>query len=70
MKQCWHIVKRFFLCSAKTSDRTASGFGLGLSIVKWIVASHGGQVETESQQGQGTTFVVKLPLPDWARRSL
>ncbi len=59
-----HIFERFFRRSAKTSDRSAAGFGLGLSIVKWIVDSHGGQIETESQQGQGTTFVVKFPLMD------
>lgn len=59
-----HIFERFFRRSAKTSDRSAAGFGLGLSIVKWIVDSHGGQIETESQQGQGTTFIVKFPLLD------
>lgn len=60
-----HIFERFFRRSAKTSDRSAAGFGLGLSIVKWIVDSHGGQIETisqQGQQGQGTTFVVKFPL--------
>jgi two-component system OmpR family sensor kinase len=57
-----HIFERFFRRSAKTSDRSASGFGLGLSIVKWIVDSHGGQIETKSQAGQGTDFIVKLPL--------
>jgi heavy metal sensor kinase len=57
-----HIFERFFRRSGKTSDRSAAGFGLGLSIVKWIVDSHGGQIETNSQQGQGTTFTVKLPL--------
>lgn len=57
-----HIFERFFRRSAKTSDRSASGFGLGLSIVKWIVDSHGGKIETRSQAGQGTEFIVKLPL--------
>jgi two-component system OmpR family sensor kinase len=57
-----HIFERFFRRSGKTSDRSAAGFGLGLSIVKWIVESHGGLIETTSQPGNGTTFVVKLPL--------
>lgn len=57
-----HIFERFFRRSAKTSDRSASGFGLGLSIVKWIVDSHGGKIEAKSQSGQGTDFIVKLPL--------
>lgn len=57
-----HIFERFFRRSAKTSDRSASGFGLGLSIVKWIVDSHIGKIEATSAAGQGTIFVVKFPL--------
>src|SRR5215475_573689 len=57
-----HIFERFFRRSAKTADRTAAGFGLGLSIVKWIVDSHGGRIEAKSELGKGTTFIVRLPL--------
>lgn len=57
-----HIFERFFRRSAKTSDRSAAGFGLGLSIVKWIVDSHGGKIEAQSELGKGTTFFVHLPL--------
>jgi heavy metal sensor kinase len=57
-----HIFERFFRRSAKTADRTAAGFGLGLSIVKWIVDSHGGRIEAKSELGQGTEFIVRLPL--------
>jgi heavy metal sensor kinase len=57
-----HIFERFFRRSAKTSDRSASGFGLGLSIVKWIVDSHHGQIEAHNRDGKGTLFTVKLPL--------
>ena len=57
-----HIFERFFRRSAKTSDRSAAGFGLGLSIVKWIVDSHGGRIEARSELGKGTTFLVHLPL--------
>jgi heavy metal sensor kinase len=57
-----HIFERFFRRSAKTADRSAAGFGLGLSIVKWIVDSHGGRIEARSELGKGTEFIVRLPL--------
>ncbi len=57
-----HIFERFFRKSKSTSDRTATGFGLGLSIVKWIVDSHGGKIEAKSEVGKGTTFIVRFPL--------
>lgn len=57
-----HIFERFFRKSKSTSDRSATGFGLGLSIVKWIVDSHGGKIEAKSEVGKGTTFIVSFPL--------
>lgn len=57
-----HIFERFFRKSGSTSDRSAAGFGLGLSIVKWIVDSHGGTIDAKSEVGKGTTFQIKLPL--------
>ena len=40
----------------------SSGTGLGLYIVKQIVEAHRGQVWVESEQGEGSTFILELPL--------
>ena len=44
------------------SERHYGGFGLGLWVVRQIVEAHGGQVRVASQPGEGSTFVVELPL--------
>lgn len=41
--------------------QAVSGAGLGLSVVARIVALHGGKVEIESREGEGTRVVVNLP---------
>ena len=43
------------------ANRTSGGAGLGLTIVKGIVESHGGEVRVESALNRGTTFKVRLP---------
>jgi signal transduction histidine kinase len=37
------------------------GLGLGLFIVRHVVAAHGGTISVESSEGEGTTFLVRLP---------
>ena len=39
-----------------------SGSGLGLHISRSIVNSHGGSIEVESVEGEGTVFIVRLPI--------
>lgn len=61
-----HIFERFYRVE-KGRSREKGGTGLGLSIVKHIVQLHGGTVGVESRAGQGTTFVITLPVSTSAR---
>ena len=54
------IFKRFYQVDQRLS-RTAGGCGLGLSIVKFIVSAHHGDVRVESQPGRGSTFQISVP---------
>jgi CheY-like chemotaxis protein len=60
-----HLFSDFYQVDGSVT-RQYGGLGAGLTVVKAVVESHGGQVEVESQPGQGSRFIVRLPplLPE------
>ena len=56
-----HLFERFYRVDTGRS-RQHGGSGLGLSICKSLVESHGGTINCESKVGEGSVFVVRLPL--------
>ena len=58
------VYQLLFASGFSTADKVSdvSGRGVGLDVVKSKIASLGGHVIVESKLGQGTTFIVQLPL--------
>jgi signal transduction histidine kinase len=54
------LFTRFF-CSTTATEQAIQGTGLGLTIVKAIVALHGGRIRVTSAPQRGTTVTVSLP---------
>ena len=52
------MVKKIFLPFFTTKDK---GVGMGLALAHKVIASHGGRIEVESEEGKGTVFTVILP---------
>lgn len=54
-----HLFEPFY-----TTKDAGKGNGLGLTVVHGIVSDHGGQIEVESAPGEGTEFIVHLPVAE------
>jgi two-component system sensor histidine kinase SenX3 len=57
------IFERFYRVDSQRS-RDTGGTGLGLSIVKHAVSNNGGNIEVYSNEGEGSTFKIVLPVYD------
>jgi two-component system, OmpR family, sensor histidine kinase SenX3 len=55
------IFERFYRVD-KGRSRDTGGTGLGLAIVRHVATNHGGEVLVSSAEGEGSTFVIRLPL--------
>ncbi|HUZ60381.1 MAG TPA: two-component regulator propeller domain-containing protein [Hanamia sp.] len=45
-----------------TTKPTGQGTGLGLSLSYDIIKAHGGEIKVESKEGEGSTFIIQLPV--------
>ena len=45
-----------------TTKPTGEGTGLGLSLSYDIIKAHGGEIKVETKEGEGTEFIIQLPV--------
>jgi len=57
-----HIFDRFYQADSSRQKGNGGGFGLGLAVAKKIVERHKGEITVKSKWGEGSTFIVKLPI--------
>ncbi|ODR07059.1 histidine kinase [Mycobacterium sherrisii] len=56
-----HLFERFHRVE-NARARSTEGSGIGLALVKELVGLHGGSIVADSQEGVGTSFVIRLPF--------
>ena len=56
-----HIFERFYRMDSSRSSQTG-GYGIGLSVAKAIVSSHGGRISATSQDGTSLQITIQLPV--------
>jgi two-component system sensor histidine kinase SenX3 len=59
-KELERIFERFYRVD-RARSRDTGGTGLGLSIVRNVAHNHGGTVTVNSREGEGSTFVIRIP---------
>jgi signal transduction histidine kinase len=45
-----------------TTKEVGKGTGQGLSLAKSTVEKHGGEISFQTEEGRGTTFLIRLPI--------
>ncbi|HDR4733277.1 TPA: two-component sensor histidine kinase, partial [Bacillus cereus] len=59
-EQKQHIFERFYKADS-SRNRAYGGSGLGLAIVQKVLDLHRGEIKVESEEGNGTEFIVCIP---------
>ena len=54
----WYLIFQPFF----TTKPTGQGTGLGLSLSYDIIKAHGGDIKVETKEGNGTEFIIQLPI--------
>jgi len=57
-----HVLAPFYR-GRRAVDAQIRGTGVGLSVVRHVIAAHRGSIAIDSRVGEGTTVIVKLPVP-------
>jgi len=55
------VFERFYRVD-RARSRATGGTGLGLSIVRHVVTNHDGEIVVRSMEGEGSTFLLRLPV--------
>jgi CheY-like chemotaxis protein len=63
-EQKQRLFRRFEQAEGARTSARYGGSGLGLAISQELAAAMGGRIDIDSMPGQGTSFILELPLPD------